>query len=99
MEFDVSIGKKDGGFVDPAMVFEVKVELDSARLKTALASFMILKTWKPKVKCALVYLIKDLDLALLKLAEHWVDGIFQFSPKSKESDFFIEFVNKCLSSF
>lgn len=43
LEFDVSIGKKTNNFVEPVMVLEAKVELDSARLKTALASFAILK--------------------------------------------------------
>jgi hypothetical protein len=51
MEFDVSIGKKAKSFVEPVMVFEAKVELDSARLKTALASFVLLKQWNLKAKC------------------------------------------------
>ncbi|MGC9095000.1 MAG: hypothetical protein ACP5IM_05270 [Candidatus Bathyarchaeia archaeon] len=97
MEFDVSIGKKAENFVDPLMVFETKVELDSARLKTALASFILLKQWNPKAKCILVYLIRDVDTALLRLAKQWADGMFHFSSKKGELDCFVEFVNKSLS--
>jgi hypothetical protein len=97
MEFDVSIGKKISGFVDPIMVFEAKVELDSARLKTALASFAILKQWNPKAKCVLVYLVRDFDTVFLRLVEHWADNVFQFSPKNGELNNFVDFVNKSLS--
>jgi len=82
MEFDVYIGKEAKSFVEPVMVFEAKVELDSARLKTALASFVLLKQWNLKAKCILAYLIRDVDIALLRLARQWADGIFQFSPKT-----------------
>ncbi|MGC9345238.1 MAG: hypothetical protein ACP5ER_00390 [Candidatus Bathyarchaeales archaeon] len=48
MEFDVSIGKKTKRFIEPVIVSDAKVELDAARLKTALASFAILKNWNHK---------------------------------------------------
>lgn len=96
IEFDVSIGTKANGFVEPKMVFEAKVELDAARLKTALASFAILKRWNPKTKCVLVYLIKDFDAVLIKLAENWIDDAFHFSVKDNNLGNFIAFVNKNL---
>ncbi|MGB9675725.1 MAG: hypothetical protein ACPL0C_00875 [Candidatus Bathyarchaeales archaeon] len=94
MEFDVSIGKMVNNFVEPKVVFEAKVELDSARLKTALASFAILKQSNPEAKCILIYLIKDFDSVLLKIAEHWADGAFQLDTKTKALDNFVSFVNK-----
>jgi hypothetical protein len=96
MEFDISIGKKINAFVEPKIVFDAKVELDSARLKTALASFAILKHWNMKVKCLLVYVIKDVDSALLKLASHWVDGVFCLSFEKDETKALLDYVSKCL---
>ncbi|MEM3730721.1 MAG: hypothetical protein QW667_00865 [Candidatus Bathyarchaeia archaeon] len=96
MEFDISIGKKVEDYVEPSIVFDAKVELDSARLKIAVASFAILKKWKPNVKCVVAYIVKEVDSALLKLAWPWVDGIFQFDAKNNESEAFTKFVVKCL---
>lgn len=96
VEFDISIGMKKDMFVDPAMVFDTKIELDSSRLKTALASFAMLKKWKPDVKCAIVYVIRDLDSSLLELAMNWTDGIFQFSHEKDETEAFIGYVTQCL---
>ena len=96
IEFDISIGRKTGEFVDPAVVFDTKVELDSARLKTALASFAILKSWKPEVKCILVYVVKDLDNTLLDLAKKWVDGVFRFSLEKDETSAFLNYISNCL---
>ncbi|MEM3596645.1 MAG: hypothetical protein QXJ53_00720 [Candidatus Bathyarchaeia archaeon] len=96
MEFDVSIGEKLNDFVEPKMVFEAKVELDAARLKTALASFAILKRYNPKAMCILLYLIRDFDTTLLRLAEQWTDGIFQFKTDNKALNNIINFVNKRL---
>jgi hypothetical protein len=97
MEFDVAIGKKISDFVEPKIVFDAKVELDSARLKTALASFAILKHWNSEVKCLLVYVVKDLDSALLKLAGHWIDGLFRLSLEKDETKALLEYVSKCFS--
>lgn len=96
VEFDISIGMKKDMFVDPAMVFDAKIELDSSRLKTALASFAMLKKWKPNVKCAIVYVIRDLDSSLLELAMNWTDEIFQFSHEKDETEAFIGYVTQCI---
>ncbi|MEM0313503.1 MAG: hypothetical protein QXQ41_03020 [Candidatus Bathyarchaeia archaeon] len=96
MEFDVSIGSKIGEFIDPFLVCEAKVELDSARLKIAAASFAILKHRKPEVKCILVYIIKEVDDALLWLVKQWVDAAFQLSPENNQVREFVEYVNGIL---
>lgn len=96
MEFDVSIGERRGCFVEPKIVFDAKIELDSARLKTALASFAILKERSKTAKCVLVYAFKELDPALLELAMRWADGIFQFSLENDEKSSFLKFVSECL---
>jgi hypothetical protein len=96
MEFDVSIGEGKGLFVKPKIVFDVKIELDSARLKTALASFIILKEQNKEAKCILVYAFKELDPAFLELALQWTDGIFQFSPQNDERSLFLKCVTEIL---
>ncbi|MEM1566086.1 MAG: hypothetical protein QW510_03230 [Candidatus Bathyarchaeia archaeon] len=98
IEFDISMGTKKGEFVDPTVVLDAKVELDSSRLKTAVASFAMLKQWKPEAKCAVVYIKRELDASLLKLARNWADGIFQLSLKNNETAAFLDFVAKCLSA-
>jgi hypothetical protein len=97
MEFDIAIGAKTNLFVDPTMVFDTKVELDSARLKTALASFAILKNWNSKAKCFLIYIVKELDHAFLELASQWIDGIFQFSIEKDETRAFLSYVINCFA--
>jgi hypothetical protein len=99
LEFDVSIGKKIDQLVEPVIVFDAKVELDSARLKTALASFAILKRWNPKAKCVLVYMIKDIDSALLELAADWMDAIFQFNIENDETKAFLNYIAKSISQY
>jgi hypothetical protein len=96
MEFDISIGRKVKCYVEPVVVFDAKVELDSSRLKTALASFAILKTWNPKTRCVLLYMNKELDDTLLEIAGHWVDGIFQFNLTNDECKAFLEYITECL---
>ncbi|MEM2249287.1 MAG: hypothetical protein QXQ50_02855 [Candidatus Bathyarchaeia archaeon] len=97
IEFDISIGQKICEFIDPLVVFDAKVELDSARLKTALASFAILKRWKPAARCVLVYVTRELDDCLLELAKNWIDGVFQFSRENDETAIFLSYVTRCLS--
>lgn len=97
MEFDVAIGKKAKGLVEPKIVFDAKVELDSARLKTALASFVILKNWNTKVKCLLVYMVKDVDSFLIDLASYWVDELFRLSLEKDETKALLDYVVKCFS--
>lgn len=99
MEFDILIGVKKGGFADPKVVLDAKVELDSSRLKTAIASFVMLKQWKPWVKCAVVYVKRELDDSLLRLAENWADGIFQFNLQNNEAGLFLNSVARWLSIF
>lgn len=96
MEFDVSIGKKINRFVKPVIIFDAKIELDSARLKTALASFTILKRWNSEAKCLLVYVNPEIDSALLELSKHWVDRIFRFSLEKDETAIFLDYVERCL---
>jgi hypothetical protein len=97
MEFDVSIGARKDAFVDPVVVLDAKVELDSSRLKTAVASFAMLKRWKPQAKCGLVYVKRELESSLLKIAGNWADGIFQLSLQNNETAAFLDFVAKCLA--
>jgi len=97
LELDVSVGVKRECFVDPVVVLDAKVELDSSRLKTAIASFAILKRWKPSVKCAVVYVRKELEDGLLRLARDWVDGIFQFNLQNDETAALLNFVARCLA--
>jgi len=96
IEFDISIGKKACRFINPLVVFDAKVELDSARLKTAVASFVMLKRWKPTARCILVYITRELDNCLLELAKSWVDGVFQFSWENDETAFFLNYITRCL---
>lgn len=96
MEFDILVGARKGEFVEPTVVLDSKVELDSSRLKTALASFALLKRWKPEAACAIVYIKRELNDNLLKLARNWVDGIFQFSLQIDETASFLKFVAKTL---
>jgi hypothetical protein len=97
LEFDISIGLKREGFIDPVVVVDAKVELDSSRLKTALASFAMLKKWKPEAKCVIAYISRELDKSLLELARDWANGIFQFSLEKDESAAFLDFVAACLN--
>lgn len=97
VEFDVSIGLKEKDYVTPKIVFDAKVELDSSRLKTALASFILLKDWKPEAKCILVYIDRELNEALLDIAKSRIDGVFQLSLKNNETEAFLKFVSACLS--
>lgn len=92
LEFDIAIGLKTNCFVEPTIVFDAKVELDSARLKTALASFAILKHWNSKTKCFLIYIVKEIGSAFLELAKYWIDGIFQFSFEKDETAAFLNCV-------
>jgi len=85
--------------VEPVVVFDSKVELDSSRLKTALASFIILKNSNLTTRCFLVYVEKMVDETLLRIASNWVDGIFQFNLENDERESFLVNVAKCLKRF
>ena len=97
MELDVVIGKKLNEFVvEPQVAVEAKVELDASRLKTALASFLLLKQRYPNVKCFLVYMFGEIDSFLMKLTAPWIDGIYQFSEDRNESRAFVKLVQEAM---
>jgi len=98
MEFDVTVGKKLDDFVEPTVAIEAKVELDSSRLKTSLASFLLLKQRSLNVKCFLVYMLAEIDPLLLRLTKPWVDEIFQFSSERDETRAFIKSVQNAIKS-
>jgi len=92
MEVDVLVGKKLDGFVEPVVAVDAKVELDASRLKTTLASFLLLKRFHPHVKCFLIYIIEEVDPPLLRLTEPWIDRFYQFSAERDETTAFVESV-------
>lgn len=92
MELDVLVGRKIDGFVDAVIAIDAKVELDASRLKTTLASFLLLKRWNPAVKCFLVYMLGEINPLLLKLTKPWVDGTYQLGPEKDETLAFIKSV-------
>ena len=98
MELDVVIGKKLNRFIQPTVAIDAKVELDASRLKTSLASFLFLKRGNPDVRCFLVYMLRDIDALLLKLAEPWIDGICELSVKKDETAVFIDSIQQALVS-
>jgi len=96
IEADIAIGVEDNAFIKPEIVVDAKVELDASRLKTALASFMLVKAYNRKTRCFLVYIKREVDAALLKLARKWIDGIFEFNAEEKEVKKFIVAVQEAL---
>ena len=98
MEFDVTLGKKLDDFVEPIVAIDAKVEFDSSRLKTSLASFFLLKQRSQNVKCFLVYMLADIDPLLLNLTKPWVDEIFHFGSERDETREFIKSIQKALKS-
>jgi len=98
MEFDVIVGKKLDDFVEPIVAIDAKVELDSSRLKTSLASFLLLKQRSLNVKCFLVYMLAQIEPLLLRLTKPWVDEIFQLSSEKDETRAFIESVQNAIKS-
>ena len=99
MELDTLIGRKTDGFVDAVVAIDAKVELDASRLKTTLASFLLLKQRNPDVKCFLVYMSREINPLLLKLSEPWVDGIYQLGPEKDETPAFLKSVQDALKGF
>jgi len=92
LELDVLVGKKLNEFIEPLVAVDVKVELDASRLKTALATFLLLKRWYPRAKCFLVYMSGEISPILLKLTMPWIDGIHEFSPDKDEITAFVKSV-------
>ncbi len=99
MELDILTGRKLNKFIEPTVAVEVKVELDSSRLKTALASFLLLEKRYPHVKCFLVYMIREARSLLLKLTEPWIDGTYQFSLERDETTAFVKSVQEAVKQF
>jgi len=99
MEVDVLIGKKLDGFVQPMVAVDAKVELDASRLKTTLASFLLLKRCHPYAKCFLVFVIEEVDPPLLRLTEPWIDRFYRFSAERDETAAFVESVQAAVKQF
>jgi len=96
MELDVLVGRKIDDLVDAAVAIDAKVELDASRLKTTLASFLLLKQRNPNVKCFLVYMLGEINPLLLKLSEPWVDGVYQIGLERDETLVFLKSVQDAL---
>lgn len=96
MELDVVVGKKLDQFIEPLVAVEAKVELDASRLKTALASFLLLKQRYPNVECFLVYIFGEIDSLLLELTAPWIEGIYQFGPRRDEITAFVRSVQEAV---
>ncbi|MFQ6074132.1 MAG: hypothetical protein ACE5KC_02820 [Candidatus Bathyarchaeia archaeon] len=94
IEVDIAIGRKLDEFVEPAVAIDAKVELDSARLKTALASMLLVKRLNQQTKCFIVYIRREVSNPLLNAANTWVDGIFQFGPERNEITNFLKSAQK-----
>jgi len=90
MELDILIGKKLNEFVEARVAVDAKVDLDAARLKTTLASFLLLREWNSQVKCFLVYMREEINPVLLDLAKPWIDGTCQLTPERDETESFIK---------
>ena len=99
MELDILVGRKLNQLVEPVVAIDTKVELDASRLKTTLASFVLVKRWNLGMKCFLVYMIGETDPILLKLAEPWIDGIYEFGLERDETEKLIESIQEALSRF
>jgi hypothetical protein len=92
VEIDVAVGRKLDGFVKPAVAVDAKVELDAARLKTALASMLLIKRLNPKTRCFIVYIKREVSNLLLAASDTWIDGIFEFSLERNEITDFLRAV-------
>lgn len=99
MELDILIGRKIDDLVDAAVAIDAKVELDASRLKTTLASFLLLKRLNPSVKCFLVYMLGEINPLLLKLSKPWIDGVYQIGPEKDETLAFLKSVQDALKGF
>lgn len=96
VEVDITIGKKTKGFVEPFVAIDAKVELDAARLKTALASMLLIKRLNQETRCFLTYLRKEISDTLLNAVDIWIDGIFHFSLKQDQIASFLSAVQNAI---
>ena len=99
IEIDILTGKKLNRFIEPVVAVDAKIELDASRLKTALASFLILKRCNPNAKCFLVHILGEVHPLLLELMEPWIDGIYQFSEEKDETVVFVKSVQAAVKQF
>jgi len=100
MEVDVSIGRRGKyAFIHPLIVVDCKVEIDASRLKTAIASFTLLKQFTPDVNCFLLYIRKDVGDLFFQLVRNWIDGAYQISIRNDESESFIKSLRKVLQKY
>jgi len=96
MEADIIIGEKLNDCIKPEIVVDAKVELDASRFKTAIGTFTLIKQAHPEAKCFLVYLKRELDNVLLRLASSWISGVYSFNSRLDETGRFIESVQGCI---
>lgn len=96
VEMDIAIGRKKNHLVNPILVVDAKIELDASRLKTALASFALIKHHNPKTACLLAYMKKEITPFLFDLANPWIEKIFEFSKDKDETQSFLETVQSIL---
>lgn len=99
MEVDVSIGRRGKhGFIFPLVVVDCKVEVDASRLKTAIASFILLKQFAQGVECFLLYMRKNVGDLFFQLVRSWINGAYQISIRNDESESFIERLKQVLQN-
>jgi hypothetical protein len=96
VETDVSIGRKIDGFVKPLVAIDAKVELDASRLKTALASMLLIKRLNRKARCFIVYIRREISHSLLDAVDFWIDGIFHFSLRRNQTTDFLRIVQNAI---
>ncbi|MEM2935994.1 MAG: hypothetical protein QW231_02330 [Candidatus Bathyarchaeia archaeon] len=96
-EMDILIGRKLNEFIEAKAAVDTKIELDAARLKTTLASFLLLKERNPQVKCFLAYMRGEINPILLDLAKPWIDGAYQLSLERDETEHFIKSLQEAIN--
>jgi hypothetical protein len=99
IEMDIAIGRELDEFVEPTVAVDAKVELDASRLKTALASMLLVKRLNPKTGCFIVYIRKEVSQLLLNATNTWVDGIFQLGNRRNEIANFLKAVQNEITRF
>jgi hypothetical protein len=96
VEVDIAVGRRTKNFVEPVVAIDTKVELDAARLKTALASMLLIKRLNRKTRCFIVYIKKEISDVLLNAVKAWIDGIFHFSPEQNGIGSFLKAVENTI---
>lgn len=99
IEQDILIGKKINEFIEPVVAIDAKIELDSSRLKTTLASFLLLKHQHPKAKCYLAYIFTQINSTILKLTKPWINETYQLSKEKDETTEIIKSIRNAINHF